>query len=311
VTGSRAALDLQLAMIAGSAPASAFFEVRALALRDDAAHRQEFFPVRDRDAAADAVRALAPHRNACLGALPRSRRAGNASAVEAAYCLWADLDTEAAAAALARFAPEPTMLIATGTPGHTHAYWQLSRPLPAGEVKRAARRLAHALEGDIGCCDPPRVLRAVGSLNHKTDPPREVRCVLLEPERACRVEQLVGALPDPPDPPRPAPPAASVRRVRDAGADPLRSIPAVEYVERLTGAVVPASGMVPCPLHPDRTPSLHAGGPNPTLWRCFGCEKSGDLYALAGALAGLPLPLRGRDFTQAREVALAVFGGAP
>jgi len=310
VTRSRAALDLQLAMLAGSAPASAFFEVRALDPARARSPRQEFFPVRDRGAAADAVRALAPDRDTYLGALPRSRREGDASAVEAAYCLWADLDTEAAAAALARFRPEPTMLIATGTPGHAHAYWQLSRPLPAGEVERATRRLAHALGADTACTDRARVLRACSGFNHKTDPPREVRCVLLEPERACRVEQLVGALPDPP---RPAPPAASVRRVRDAGADPLRWIPAAVYVERLTGVVVPASGMLNCPLpgHKDRTPSLHAGGPDPTLWRCFGCEKSGDLYALAGALAGFPLPLRGRDFTQAREVALAVFGGAP
>lgn len=66
----------------------------------------------------------------------------------------------------------------------------------------------------------------------------------------------------------------------------LLAIPAEDYVERLTGEDVPRSGKIFCPLpsHEERTPSCQV---RETRWRCYGCQKHGSIYDLAGALWGL------------------------
>lgn len=303
----RGALERQLALVAGAAPPAALLEVRA---KTGHGMSQRFFGVRDIDAAAAHIRRLAPHGDVYLGAAPRSRREGGSGAVEAAYCLWCDLDRPDAAEALERLEPPPSLAVATGTGGHLHSYWQLAEPLPAAEVAPANRRLAHALGGDRASCDAARILRPCGTWNHKTTPPRPVLCEFVEPARAYTPAQVVGRLLDPPEhrPPAPRPPPTRPADPRD----PLAGLTAAEYVPALTGAAVPRSGMIRCPLpdHEDRTPSFHAGGPDPRAWRCFGCDRGGGLYELAALLSGLRLPLRGEDFLAVRRVLLERLGGA-
>ena len=55
------------------------------------------------------------------------------------------------------------------------------------------------------------------------------------------------------------------------GADPLRQIEPVIYVAALTGREAGRDRKVSCPLHPDRTPSLHVYTAPEDGWFCFGC----------------------------------------
>ncbi len=92
--------------------------------------------------------------------------------------------------------------------------------------------------------------------------------------------------------------------------DPLRSVPAADYVEVLTGDHVPPSGMLHCPLpgHEDRTPSFKVfQGEDGGVW-CFGCGRGGDIYSFAAALWGSGL--HGLDFMLLRRrIAAALLEG--
>jgi hypothetical protein len=94
--------------------------------------------------------------------------------------------------------------------------------------------------------------------------------------------------------------AASERR----RGDPLLRIPAVRYIEALTGRMPNRAGFVRCPFHNggrEAEPSLKLYG---TGWACWGCAPQpwqrpgarclgGDLYTFAALLWGYPVPLHG------------------
>jgi RepB DNA-primase N-terminal domain len=193
---AEAALRLQLAALAGSAPPSSFVEIRPLA-RDGRPARRSFVPVRELDEAAARCLDLARDCNVFVGAAPRARRDGTAAAVEQVWCLWADLDGRDALERLARFRPLPSIVIRTGSPDHAHAYWPLHTALSPQGAHRANRRLALALGADSAATDPARILRPAGTLNHKHDPPATVACVRLELD-VFALGAVVGALPDDP-----------------------------------------------------------------------------------------------------------------
>jgi hypothetical protein len=95
--------------------------------------------------------------------------------------------------------------------------------------------------------------------------------------------------------------AAAQRRQGDGerhSTDPLLALEPRAYVEGLTGLSVNRDAKVNCPLHEDRTPSLHvyagAGG-----WFCFGCERGGSIYDLAAEL--WRLDTHGEDFLELRR----------
>jgi DNA primase len=52
----------------------------------------------------------------------------------------------------------------------------------------------------------------------------------------------------------------------------------------LTGQSVPRSRKVHCPLHEDRTASLHVYPDAARGWFCFGCRRGGSVYDLASAI---------------------------
>jgi len=96
--------------------------------------------------------------------------------------------------------------------------------------------------------------------------------------------------------------------------DPLRRIPAVEYIARLTGREVQRGDVFVCPFHAEGRewdPSLKASG---TVWSCHGCPSvlgkramGGNIYDFAGLLAGYAIPPKGADYMDIRERLRRVF----
>lgn len=109
------------------------------------------------------------------------------------------------------------------------------------------------------------MLRCPGSLNHKHDPPRAVTLESFTGERFDPAA-LLGALPEVRPARSPAPPAQI-----EPEDDPLWAIEPAVYVAALTGGAVGRDHKVTCPLHRDRTPSLHVYPRPEEGWYCFGC----------------------------------------
>jgi hypothetical protein len=80
--------------------------------------------------------------------------------------------------------------------------------------------------------------------------------------------------------------------------DPLKRIPAAEYLPALTGKLVSASGRTRCPMrdHPDEHPSAKTYG---TRWVCFSCGARGGIIEAAAEAYGLEP--RGADFLRLRD----------
>ena len=123
------------------------------------------------------------------------RERGTAEDVGGGWCLWVDLDGPEALERLRDFRPEPSLRVRTGSPDHEHVYWTSHEPISAAAVHRANRRLALALGGDMGACGPARILRPVGSQNHKHEPAQAVVCARLEPV-SFTLADVVAGLPD-------------------------------------------------------------------------------------------------------------------
>jgi hypothetical protein len=183
----RAALLAQLGGTAGNEPATSWRELRCLP-----SGAQHWLPVRDLHGAVTKIAELRERENVHVGVCPRIRQEGTAAAVERAWSLWADCDTDEAVGRLQRFRPLPSILVRSGSANHLHAYWPLRQPLSSAWVQRANRRLSTALgSDDVG--DAPRCLRPVGSHNHKSQSP--VVCVRLELD-VFTFAEVVGGLPD-------------------------------------------------------------------------------------------------------------------
>ena len=155
-----------------------------------------------------ATRALALGRrtDVYVGCAPRTRRHGGRNAVKRAFVLWVDCDGDDAVAALERFDPRPSIVIASGSGRNCHAYWPLTEPLPAGEIERANRRLAHALGADPASADAARILRLPATYAHKHEPPVPVEALRLDVDRRIPAADVVGGLAEPPRAPRPSAP---------------------------------------------------------------------------------------------------------
>lgn len=306
VVGDRAALRVQLGAIVTPRPRGGFLEVRWRLARGGMGRM--FHPAERVNAAMQTILAVGAKTDVYVGVAPRTRQEGTAAAVERTHLLWADLDSPDALERLGAFPHRPTLLVASGT--GCHAYWTLRDPggLEARWIAQANRRLAYALAGDPRSCDPARILRPIGTGNHKTSPARRVELVGFA-FTAYDVRELVGDLPDPPDAkpaPKPRPP-----RPRDAEHDVLDTIAPADYIEALTGNVADAEGKVRCPLpdHEDRTPSCHAYPDPGRGWYCYGCSRGGGIIDLAAALWNIEP--RGRDYHDLRRRLAATLLGTP
>jgi hypothetical protein len=285
----------------GDAPASALIEMR---WRAGAGMRRRFFGVGARCYVAGAICDLATTTDVYVGVLPRRRPGGGrADLAPVGHVLWADCDTAAATAALQSFEPEPSVVVASGSPDHCHSYWLLSEPVSIADVEEANRRVALRLGADVGCSDAARILRAAPSFNHKRPTRSPVVVVRCDTTRRWDLSDIVDALP----------PAViggaggthSSTRTAPTANDPLRTVPPPVYVERLLGVRVPRHGKVHCPFHADRTPSLHVYAEPDRGWYCYGCGRGGSIYDLAAAVRGITT--RGADFALLRRDLATMF----
>jgi len=242
-----AALAAYLRLLAGSQPEGRFIEIRAIA--DGRVQRSFVAAARPRLATAR-IRELAERRDVYLGvALRTTNRFGGKQAIDGSHLAFIECDTPAAADTLERFEHPPTMVIASGTPGHLHIYWQLRHPYPNEHVERANRQLAHHLAGDPASIDIARVLRPPGTCNHKHRPPTPVELVAHRPAVRYTLAELTAELPDP-QPANARQAAARRAPLNDPLDARLRAIPAAEYVHALTGRTPDRTGKINCPFHP-------------------------------------------------------------
>jgi RepB DNA-primase from phage plasmid len=207
---------LQLAMFRGSEAPGALLELR-YQRPAGTVRRLGFYDAQDLEHVSVEIERVAAFANVWVGAAPRAREDGTADGVLRVHCVWVDVDGRAALERLAAFDPLPALVIRSGSPDHAHAYWPLRAAIAPSWAKRANRRLAQAVGGDMGSTDATRILRPAGSLNHKTDPPRPVRCTRLELE-AFTLDEVVGRLPDAPGD---APRRPAARRFAKAPGDSL------------------------------------------------------------------------------------------
>ena len=91
----------------------------------------------------------------------------------------------------------------------------------------------------------------------------------------------------------------------DRATDPLRIADLRNLWPQLTGEDVPRWGRVTCPHpdHDDLRPDCHVFADG---WRCYGCNRYGDILDLGGFLYGLRP--RGADFHRIRDRLLADLG---
>jgi len=155
--GSRRDIERYLGVLAGSDPGGRLLEVRFA--RRGGAMGRTFIPARSLGRAAGLIARLAPRTDVYTGVALRVRRAGDRGAVQASHLLFVEIDTADGQDRLGAFGQPPSMLIASGTHGHAHAYWILRRPVGVDELERANRRLAHHLGGDLAAVDAARILR--------------------------------------------------------------------------------------------------------------------------------------------------------
>jgi hypothetical protein len=162
---------------------------------------------------------LSPTFHTYISAAPRVRNGGTVDDVERVWCLWADCDTRESGEALSAFRPRPS-IVAQTRPGRWQAWWPLRKPIKPLFAKRANQRLVKALGSDRAAVDAARILRPIGSLNHKTSPASPVRCLRRELDMYAMGE-VIGGLPDLVDEYNPRPAPARVAFAGDAALDGL------------------------------------------------------------------------------------------
>ena len=178
----RTACRDHLLVVAGASPSNHYLHYRVEGRRG---FRSAYLPVWHLDGAAEELSEIGAQTTVYLACAPRARRQGGRDGVERVECLWADCDTDEALAALGRFEPPPSLLIASG--GLTdagerklHAYWRLTMHVDAEEADAALKRLQRHLGSDSRCAEPARVLRPAGSTWRKDGEVRPVELVSVD-----------------------------------------------------------------------------------------------------------------------------------
>jgi hypothetical protein len=287
-----------LRVLVGPADPSRFLDVRWR--RPTGPMRRRFLSTQRLQDAARLFAGLAARNDVYVGVAPRDGHShGGRAAISGLHLAYIESDDAKTAERLAAFAHPPTMVVASGSPGHHQVYWLLDRRCAAGDVERANRRLALALAADLGSADAARILRPPGTFNHKHNPPRPVTLLVFRERARFALAQLTDGLPEDPSPPVAERPSAGQRTGRTHLDRELLAIGAAEYVRVLADRSPNREGKVLCPFHSDRNPSLQIypdGG-----FYCFGsgCGAGGTIFDFAGRLWGISP--RGPGFIELRE----------
>lgn len=299
-----AALADYLALITGYGRGEGWIELR---YRHSAGMRARFYRAeRSLTSLQRRIIALSEHRDVFLGCALRVAQRGDRHHVGQAWALWAECDAPTARETLTAYTPTPTLMIASGTPGHVHAYWALAESVDADTLENANRRLAAAVGGDPVCYDSARILRPPGTFNHKHSPPAPVSQLAPVGRRSLQLSDVLERAP------QVSRTVLRNRERRTASADRLLDIPPEDYIAELTGQAIGHDRKTSCPFHADQTPSLHAYLAPSEGWFCFGCRRGGTIYDLAAELwlsgqGGGKRPLRGEEFLWVRRRLLAMF----
>jgi len=259
--------------------ATGFIELRPMR-RNGRALQQEFIPVDDLDRVVNRVVALREGANVYFGVAPRSREAGTKDAIEAVPAVWVDIDRPDAQETLDAFELPPSAIVSSGSGGR-HAYWFLDELVSVEEAERLNRALVAALDGDPHAVDAGRILRPPATLNHKTEPAREVELGELS-ERRYAVQELEAALELGPDDQAPV----SSQAGGDGVPEHVRRI-----LDRLDAVRPSGSGwQALCPAHDDNNPSLSIGvgdGDGCLVYCHAGCSTDGVLASIGLGLNDL------------------------
>lgn len=309
------ALNTYLRMLAGppQGRAGRWLDVRWPQPSSPSGMGRDFLPAGAIQDSGALIEAVARHVDVYIGIALHDRAAGDRTAVSRSHLAWTDIDHEDAQASLDAFAHPPTMTVASGTPGRRHAYWLLTATEDIDAVMTANRKLAGALGGDISSgVSRVSMLRPAGTYNYKHQPRQPVRILDLGGRRVYDLADLVDGLTDPkpakaPYVPTPGPIAGI--RLEDPSIEmahaALKNLDAREWMPRLTGVELSASGYMACPFHEERTASLKAY-PNGS-WYCYGCHQGGSIFDFAGKLLGYET--RGVAFVELRaELASRLLG---
>jgi len=302
LVGSPDGLDRYLRALTRADADRRLVEIRS---RRAAGMAQRFVAASDIERVADAIRALGARTDVYVGVLLRDRRAGGRAAISGGRVVFVEVDAAAARQLLSHAPAPPSIVVASGTPGHLHAYWLLGERASIEQIEAANRKLCHRVGGDRASVDCARILRPPQTLNHKHTPARPVRLLQLDERRVYTLAELTHGLEDPrpvrqPPPITVRPPAAGRRSRPDGDVlhAQLRQISTADYVLYLTGQEPNREGKVQCPFHDgDRTPSLQCYDDG--TFCCFGCMKGGTIFDFAGALWGIDT--KGRDFIVLRQ----------
>jgi hypothetical protein len=299
-------LDTFLRLLAGSDPGERLLEVRYRRPDGEAGMRQRFIPARNLAAASRFIAWQGARSDTYVGVLLRDRPRGGRDAVSRSHLLFVEIDREDAVECLRRAPAPATAVVSSGTPGHVHAYFQLTAAVTPAELEAGNRKLAGSIAGDLRSVDASRILRPPSVYNFKHTPPAPTTLEVADLSRVYSYDFLVGGLTDPQPKPQPAPRRELARRsgVGDGVDEQLRSIATADYIARLTGRQLNREGKIACPFHEDHNPSLHAYPDG--SWACFGCGKGGTIYDFAGYLFGLQT--KGRAFLALRERLAETFG---
>jgi hypothetical protein len=233
-----------------------------------------------------------------VGIAPRLRDASTRDAIGPSRLAWVDCDSPEATRRLREVLPPPTALIASGSPGRTHAYWWLDRALEANQIEWLNHALAVAVGADSGAVTAcTAILRPAGSWNWKRGRPSPVEVLHYDPVQVLDARSLgrrAIAVADGRVPvlrqPR--------RRQLSLAADLLHQIPPEVYVSRILGLTPGRDHKVICPFHSESRPSLHVYDTPERGWCCYGCGRGGSIIDLAAAAWGLDSR---RDFREIKR----------
>jgi RepB DNA-primase from phage plasmid len=218
-----------LRTLAGGAQPTQFFDLRYLAAGDDRMRRR-FVSVLQFDQLTRHICELASDGDVYVGVVLRDRAQRGKAAIGGSRLLYIESDDLRAGERIAEFPYTPAMIVASGSPGHLHCYWQLHERARNAEVESANRRLAYALHGEPACSDIARMLRPPRTFNHKHAPPVPVTLLKFDAD-ACHA--LTEQLPADPQPITATGTTAACRVDRTALDRQLLEIPAVQYVRVL------------------------------------------------------------------------------